>query len=88
VYLPLACPTLHRRAARPDPASMSAAGEADPQLGAWPDITGSPNVIQTLPLWPTTWADPGYTVRQAGRSDAAPSPLYQHQHCSQACTVA
>ena len=38
------------------------AGNADPQIGDWPDAGSSPNVIQSMPLWPTLWADPGFSV--------------------------
>jgi hypothetical protein len=28
-------------------------------VGSWPEHTKSPTVIQTMPLWPTVWADAG-----------------------------
>ncbi len=44
---------------------MRFAGAADPQLGSWPEGVESPTVIQTMPLWPSVWADAAFTVSRA-----------------------
>lgn len=62
-----ACTGCHCTAPSPPPyapkrpfALPLSAGVADSQLGQWPTNIKSPTVAQTLPLWPTIGADPGF----------------------------